>query len=85
MNKDGYQPEEPATPPEPPHGGSDIEHPFQDSPQIAELKTEIKDLKQKLKLQEQDNERIIQSSKGAVDRMKAENSELKKLEAREIK
>lgn len=37
----------------------------------------IKKLEADLKLQEQDNERIIQSSKGAVDRMKAENAEFK--------
>jgi len=36
----------------------------------------IDSLTTKLKLQEQDNERIIQSSKGAVDRMKAENASL---------
>jgi len=36
----------------------------------------IKELEADLKLQEQDNKRIIQSSKGAVDRMKAENAVL---------
>lgn len=54
-------------------------HVRQQEIKYKKLEGENAELKQDLKLQEQDNERIIQSSKGAVERMKAERDRMIKV------